>query len=245
MIRSLAALLLLTTPLSAQGLGGYVLSADLGIGAEYGPAYPGASDSEASPWLILRNGQLTRPGASGERSDGFSVLPSFGYVGGRDADDHESLMGTDEIDPAGEVGLRLSYDFGPTNSYVSLRKGFGGHSGLTGELGTKYRFAPSERLTLWTRAEAHFGDSDFTRTYFGISEAEAPNTAYSAYAPGGGIYAASLGIEARYSVTPNIAILGELEYTRLLDDASDSPLVQSKGEPSVKLGVVRRFDFRF
>ena len=225
-MRHLVALLMMSTPLAAQGLDGYVLSADIGIGAEYGPAYPGASDGEASPWFILRNGQLTRPGATDEAADGFSVLPSFNYVGGRDQDDHESLAGTDEIDPAGEIGLRLSYDLGQTKSYVALRKGFGGHSGVTGEFGAKYRFDPSDRLTLWTGAEARFAD-------------------YSAYTPGGGIYAASLGVEARYAVSPNIALLGEVEYTRLLGDASDSPLVQSKGEPSVKLGVVRRFDFRF
>ncbi|WP_294929496.1 MipA/OmpV family protein [uncultured Paracoccus sp.] len=244
-MRHLVALLMMSTPLAAQGLDGYVLSADIGIGAEYGPAYPGASDSEASPWFILRNGQLTRPGAAGPTTDGFSVLPSFGYVSGRDQDDHESLAGTDDIDAAGEVGLRLSYDLGQTKSYVALRKGFGGHSGVTGEFGAKYRFDPSDRLTLWTGAEARFADSDFTRTYFGISDTEAPNTAYSAYTPGGGIYAASLGVEARYAVSPSIALLGGVEYTRLLGDASDSPLVQSRGEPSVKLGVVRRFDFRF
>ena len=244
-MRYLIPLMLLAVPVQAQDFGGYVLSADIGAGVEYGPAYLGSDDQEASPWLILRNGSLSRPTPEGQTTDGFSVVPSFNYIGRRDPDDHKALTGMDNISAAGEIGARFGYDFGDTSSYVSLRKGFGGNDGLRGEFGAKYRLDTTDRLTLWGKAEAKYGNDDFTQTYFGVTDAEAVTSRYSAYSPDGGIYAAAIGLEARYKLTDDYALLGEVNYTRLLGDAADSPLVESKGQPVVRLGVVRHFDFRF
>ncbi|WP_312525945.1 MipA/OmpV family protein [Paracoccus sp. (in: a-proteobacteria)] len=242
-------LMLAAAPLAgaaqAQDLSGYVLSADVGLGASYSPSYMGSDDHDASPWLILRNGTLSRPTASGDRTtDGFSIVPSFNFRGGRDSDDHDSLTGMKDIDRSGEVGFRLGYDYGATRSYLALRRGFGGHEGVVGEFGAKYRVEANDRLTLWGKAEAKYGSSDFTETYFGVTDAEAtPDRA--AYAPDGGVYAASLGLEARYALTEQMAVVGEVEYSRLIGDAADSPLVESKGQPSIRLGVVHRFSFGF
>lgn len=247
-MRALVALLLLASPVAAQPIGntGYVFSADIGAGVTYGPSYFGSDDDDASPWLILRNGSLLRRGEDGRATtDGFSVLPSLNVIGKRDAGDHDALTGLDDIDAAGELGVRLKYDYAQTSSYVTLRKGFGGHDGVVGELGAKYRFDASDRLTLWTGAEARFGNDDFTRTYFGITADESLTSGYAAYQPDGGFYAASVGVEARYAVTPQIAVLGEVEYTRLLGDAADSALVDDRNQPSVKLGIVRHFSFGF
>lgn len=252
MRRQLLALILLAVPVSAtaaqaQSTGlGYTVSADLGLGVTYGPAYPGADKDEASPWAILRNGSVTRgDGAGGKGGDGLSFLPSFNHIGRRDAGDHDALTGMDDIGHAGEVGLRANYDHGPARGYLALRQGFGGHDGLNGQFGAKYRFQASDRLILWTGAEARFGSSDFTETYFGVTPDESAASGYRVHTPDGGVYAASLGLEARYALTPDMALLGEVQYTRLLGDAADSPLVESKGQPSIRLGIVRRFEFRF
>ncbi len=238
---------LAASPAVAQDAGhGYSLSADLGLGASYGPSYMGSEDKDTSAWIILRNAKLLRPGASGETSgDGFAILPSFRMLGSRDADDHDELSGMNDIDRAGELGARMIYDYGNARGFLALRKGFGGHDGFVGELGARYLISASDRLTLTTTAEARFGDSDFTETYFGVTPEESARSGYTAYTPEGGFYAAAVGLEARYAITPDMAVLGEVQYTRLLDDAADSPIVQSEGEPRVRLGVVRRFDFRF
>lgn len=247
-MRCLIPLLFLAAPVHAQSLdwGNYQLSADLGIGAQHGPAYLGSDDNDSSLWLILRNGSLQRRDAAGDVStDGFSIVPSFGYVGKRDADDHDALAGMDDIDMAGEVGARLNYDQGPARGYLAVRKGFGGHDGLVGEFGAQYRFSPMDRLSLTAGAEARFSDSGFTETYFGVTQAESLASGMSAYEPGGGFYAAAINLEARYSLTDKMAVLGEVEYSRLLGDAADSPITQSKSEPIFRLGIVRRIDFKF
>lgn len=241
-------LFLAAAPVHAKSLnwGNYQLSADVGIGAERGPAYLGADESENSLWLILRNGSLSRrDAAGGETTDGFSIVPSFGYVGKREASDHDALAGMNDVDAAGEVGAKLNYDQGPTRGYVAVRKGFGGHDGLVGEFGAQYRFSPADRLSLTAGAEARFSDGSFSETYFGVTPDESLASGMAAYEPGGGFYAAAINLEARYSLTENMAILGEIEYSRLLGDAADSPLVQSKSEPTVRLGIVRRIDFKF
>lgn len=247
-MRALIALMLLAAPAAAQPFGelGYVFSADMGLGVSYGPDYLGADDTGASPWLILRNGSLTRQQAGGgETTDGFSVVPSFGYIGRREAADHDALAGMNDISRAGEIGFLAAYDQGPARGYVALRQGFGGHSAVVGEFGARYRFMPTDQLTLSPRAEARFGSDDFTQTYFGVTTDEAATSGYAAYAPDGGIYAASLGLEARYAVNDDFAVIGEVKYTRLIGDAADSPVVQDKSQPSVRLGVVRRFSFSF
>ena len=253
-MRSFIPMLLLAAPLAApafvapaqaQDLSGYVLSFDLGLGAEYGPEYMGSDERDVSPWIILRKASLARPGTGGETTDGFSVLPSLNYVGSRDADDHDALRGMEDISAAGEIGVRLGYDLGASTSYVTLRKGFGGHHGLRGELGSKYDYRANDRLTLTGRITADYGSDDFAETYFGVSDAEAATTRFDAYRPDGGFHAVAVGLEARYAMTDTLAVLGAVEYQRLLGDAADSPLVESKGQPSVKLGIVRRFDFRF
>lgn len=252
-MRRLLAAVLLTTSLAApamaqdaNALSGYTLSFDAGLGVKYGPSYFGSDEGEASPWLILRNGMVTAPGAApNQPKDGFSILPSIQYIAPRKAKDHELLTGTKKIGHTGELGLRMTYEVNGAQGYVALRKGFGGHDGYVGEAGAKYSFKAADRLWMWTSAEARFGSDDFTETYFGVSDADAATSVHAPYDADGGLYAASVGVGARYSLTPELALLGEVEYIRLLSDAADSPLVASKGEPRFKLGVVRRFDFRF
>ncbi|MDN3711010.1 MipA/OmpV family protein [Paracoccus cavernae] len=184
-----------------------------------------------SPWIILRNASLGRQGAAGETTDGFSVLPSFNYVGRRDPNDHDALEGMENISAAGEVGVRLGYDLGPSTSYVTLRKGFGGHHGLRGELGTKYDFRANDRLTFTGRANANYGNDDFAETYFGVTDAEAATSRYAAYRPDGGFHSVAVSLEARYAMTDTLAVLGEIEYERLIGDAADRRLSKTRASP--------------
>lgn len=237
---------LISAPAQAQD--GWGVAADVGLGAKYSPDWMGSEDMETSPWVILRNFDLVRPGqatTSDGSADGFAVLPSLNYRGGRDADDGDALAGLDDIDASGEIGVRLKYSVGDAFGYVAARKGFGGHDGIAGEFGAKYRIKPSERLTLWAGAKADFGDDEFVDTYFGVTAAESAASGHEAYSPGGGIYSHSLSLEGRYALTDSLALLGEARYTKLTGDAADSPFVEDTTQPSVRLGIVHRFNFRF
>ncbi|SMO66719.1 MipA/OmpV family protein [Paracoccus laeviglucosivorans] len=246
-MRRLLALTLISTSLAAPAVAQSFLdvdqvSLDAGIGASYSPEYMGSGDNNASPWFILKNVTLGTP--EGEKQ-GFSFIPSLRYMGDRDSSDYDRLQGLDDIDRAGELGLRVNYVTGPFTSYGAVRKGFGGHDGVVGEIGTKYRFEPNDKLTLWTGAELELGDDKFTGTYFGVSDSEAVSSGYSAYDPDGGPYRANISLEARYMLTPDTSLLGKVTYGRLMGDAADSPIVEEKGQPSISIGVARRLNFRF
>jgi len=231
----------LTSPAAAQSLGlGRGLSVDTGLGVKYSPEFMGSDNLDASPWIILRNSD-----ADAGKKDGISVLPSLNYIGKRDSSDHEDLRGMEDIGRAGEFGVKLSWRMGDMTSYGAIRKGFGGHHGVVGELGAKYRYEVSDQLTLWTGDELGLGDQDFTGTYFGVDEGESLAGGKPVHNPDGGAYIARISVEARYEFMPNTALMGRLTYGRLLGDAGDSPLVQTRSQPSISIGVARRLNFRF
>ncbi len=228
----------LALPAMAQDLGGRQFSVDLGLGVAGVPTYPGAEDAEAQPWIIWKNAPF------GGSAEGLSFGASFGIVGPREEKDDAALSGMADIDRAFELGGKVGYVAGPVNGYVTLRRGFGGHEGLTGEVGARYRTDLSDRMTLWSGLELGYGDDSYNDTYFGVtaSEATADRPAYSA---GGGVNRAAIKFEARYALTDSLAVLGEVEYGKLIGDAADSPLVQDTYQPALRLGIVRRFSFGF
>lgn len=230
----------LGTPAVAQSLAGRSFSFDAGLGVKYSSEYMGSDNLDASPWLILKNADADR-----DKPDGFSFLPSLNYIGKRDSSDFPDLRGMSDVGIAGEAGVKVSYRMGDMTSYGAIRKGFGGHHGVVGELGAKYRMEYSDKLTLWTGAELGMGSDDFTDTYFGVTGGESTSSGYRAYDPEGGAYIARLSVEARYEFMPETALMGRLTYGRLLGDASDSPLVQERNQPSISIGVARRLNFRF
>lgn len=243
---ALALALLFATPLHAQDFGvsgGRIFSADIGFGAQFGPEYPGSDDGKVSPWLIWRHAGFGTP--SGEQAQGFAISPSFGSVGERDSDDHDDLAGLDDINRAYELGLRISYGMGPITAYGSVRRGFDGHEGLTGELGATYRTELSDRITLWSGAEIGYGNDKYNDTYFGVTDAESVTSGLNSYSTDSGINEAAITFEARYDVNDTTALLGEVRYGKLIGDAADSPVVQEEYQPSLRLGVTRRFSFGF
>jgi outer membrane protein len=218
-------------------------SFDFGVGISAGPSYPGSDDIELGPWVTMRNASFGEPGKA--ELDGFAFFPSFGYVGERKAEDDGHLTGMDDIDRAYELGGRVNYGFGHMTSYVTTRVGFGGHDGITGEVGFRYRTDISDRLTLWSGLEAQYGNGSYNETYFGVSPHEALASGFEAYDPNGGVTKASAKFSARYSLNEVTAVLGEVEYGRLVGAAGDSPLVEDRTQPVVRLGISRNFSFNF
>lgn len=238
---ALTAATVLTSPALAQSAGlGREISVDAGLGVKYSPEFMGSDNLDPSPWIILRNADADRG-----KPDGFSILPSLNLINKRDADDYDDLRGLDDIGYAGEIGVKLSYRMGDLTGYGAIRKGFGGHHGVVGELGAKYRFEASEKLTLWTGGELGLGSDDFVDTYFGIDSSASTASGYPTHDPDGGAYIARLSVEARYEFMPDTALMGRVTYGRLLGDSSDAPFIESRNQPSISIGVARRLNFRF
>ena len=64
------------------------------------------------------------------------------------------LTGMDDISAAGELGVRLNYVMGDVTGYGAVRKGLGGHHGVTGQPKPVDAWTTAPGLTSCTRPAA-------------------------------------------------------------------------------------------
>ena len=107
---SLALALLLPAAAYAQDSYGQAPGIDfeLGLGAGVSPEYFGSSSYILSPVPVIRIQRLTLPNGrtfGGGPETGFSIGPSFDFIGERSAADHPVLTGLNTVDTAVELGV--------------------------------------------------------------------------------------------------------------------------------------------
>jgi outer membrane protein len=128
-----------------------------------------------------------------------------------------------------------------------LRHGIGGHDALTGELAADVVIrTPDDQLLVTAGPRLRWASGGYTRSYFGVSTAEALATGLAAYRPDGGIHAYGAVVSAHVHVTDAIGIYSYGGYDRLTSDAARSPIVRSIGDRdqfSFGVGMSYRFSF--
>ena len=193
-----------------------------GVGAA--PDYPGASSYRATPDLAFTFGSLE--------------------WGGRDSSDHPELAGLEDIDAAVELGFGVVYREVNWQVFGKVRRGFGGHEGVTGEIGADVIFRPDERWTITAGPRFSLGNDTYADTYFGVDTATPTLAAYEAE---GGLLGAGVEVQATYRLDDAWALEGAVAYQRLLNDAGDSPITQAGSDDqwTMRFGVSRAFNWRF
>jgi len=208
-----------------------------------GPAYEGAKGYEFNPTGFLTLHYLWLPGfgnvKSDRTSDGFSIGPSFRYLHKRDSNDHPELRGLNNVDATFELGGRIGYQWNMLRSWLAVRYGLGGHNGIVAETGIDLRFRPSAVTEFTIGPRASFANSEYMRTYFGVTPAESTQSGLSAYNPSGGIKGTGLEVTGRYEFTPEWSLVSSAVYEKLIGRAADSPVVRIGNENQItaKLGL--------
>lgn len=225
------------------------ISFELGAAGTMTPRYFGASDFVLSPTPLFRLKRLELPNGftiGGGSDEGFSLSPSISIVGERSVSDSPELVGLNTIDTAVELGAAAKYQIGSFRVMGALRRGFGGHEGIRGELGADYIHKPDDQWTFHGGPRLGFADSTFTNTYFGVTAAEA-SAAFPATSTGGGLISAGLEAGLRYQVDDYWAVEAGAGWNRLVGDAASSPITAqgSKDQYTLSFGVLRRFDIGF
>ena len=222
-------------------------------GVAAAPAYPGSDDYEAAPDLgftfgALRFDRLSLGTGIGVIPDnGFGVRGAFRYIGERDDADYPVLSGLNDVDATLELGLGVIYRHTNFQTFVDVRKGFGGHDGVTGTVGTDAIFRPDSRWTIFAGPRIYLGDSEYSSTYFGVTPAEAAASSFSAFDADGGVLGAGFDVQAIYRLSDDWAAEGLVSYEKLVEDAGDSPItaVGSEDQWRVRIGLSRAFTLRF
>lgn len=244
-----------------KGLAGEVaddLSFQLGGGALIAPDYEGSDDYDITPLPIveiaykdrLRLTTLEGPGIFGTpfRHDDFSVELGLVYEAGRDEDDNGALRGLGDLDVGAVAVGRLIYEFGPLEAGLEVTRDLtGDRDGMTVTAELEYGVMLfEERLRLGVTPHVTWANEDYMDNTFGISAAQSAASArgFAQHSAGAGLKDAGLSLNLGYQITENITAFGGAQYSRLLGDAADSPLVDGEGSAnqfSTYLGLSYRW----
>jgi len=216
-------------------------------GVGWVPDYVGSNDYVfgAAPSGVIRFGDSERYARLVVTDLNINILdnatwsfgPAINYRFGRSdvddkaVDDMSDIDGTVEVGVFGgwkwvgqddprqrfSVGTEILYDVG------------GGHDGYLISGSVKY-FQPVLRpLTLSIGAAVTYGSGDYMDTYFGVSAGDAAKSGLSQFKAGSGLRDIRIPLMAIFSFSPNWHMAGGVIYSRLLNDAADSPVVDDRG----------------
>lgn len=227
----------------------------IGAGALYEPVSPGIDEYEVGVLPYVDIVYRDRFFLKSERGLGAYLFMSeqepevafglaLGYEGGRDEDDaSEQLDGLGDLDATAEIIAFAEGELGPFELELELAQGLGGHEGFTAELGAGIERPIGNRLMVGAGPFIRYADDQYMESFYGITAVQADrSTRYTdAYDAGGGFESAGFGVNAAFAVTDHWSVLGSAEYTQLLGDAADSPIVDDEGFMTFGAAVVYRF----
>lgn len=226
-----------------------------GVGPQLRPSYPGSDAYELGPLFgghVRREGEPLRARAPDD-GPGFSLTgrggvveigPVLNFEGKRDADDVGAAVG--DIDFTFEPGVFANLNLADNvRLRIEGRRGIGGHEGWVGDIGADL-IARRGIDTLFTVGpRVRLADSEWMRTYFGVTPAVAGATGLPAFAPEGGIKAIGAVAGLTHQISRSVGVYAYAGYDRLVGDAADSPIVTRFGSADqFSGGIALYYSFR-
>jgi len=226
----------------------------VGAGVAVGPRFEGSNKYKATPFPIVGPVGL----GSGEgfvqvrgiddvrfrllRGQGFEFGALAGYRGGRDSSDSPKLARFADIDDGLVLGGFGGYRMGDTFLSASY------HHQVTGEdTGGVVRLMAEQtvRLDKGTKLVGFIGTNyaskDYMQTFFGVTAAQAgPLPVYGASA---GFKDVFTGVTATFQLDRKWTLFLSGQYTRLVGDAADSPIIDTANQFSGGAGLTYKFDW--
>lgn len=206
------------------------------------PIIAPASDSNAEPGFVQFRG-IDDVRFRILNQSGFEAGPLAGFRFGRDEDDADILNGLGDVDGGLIVGGYVAYNFGVFKPFLSYHHQVTGDDGAFFRMGAETRFPLASGVTVVAMAGTTYANDNFMNNNFGITAAQsATSTA------GLGVYEADAGFKDVYlSLGTDIPLtdvwslkLGG-NYSYLIGDAADSPVVETQHQFSGILGLTYRF----
>ncbi|OZB36307.1 MAG: hypothetical protein B7X35_06460 [Halothiobacillus sp. 14-56-357] len=152
----------------------------------------------------------------------------------------DALKGMGDISAAGEAGGYVEYRLSNWSGRVEVRQGFGGHTGVLGDLSLNYfsrvgpvRYAVGPRATL--------ASAEFINTYYGVTAAQSMTTRYQPYTAADGLVSVGVGASAFLPLSRSWQVGVAASYDHLGSQASDSPLVRSANQMTLIGSLSYRF----
>ena len=167
----------------------------------------------------------------------WSFGPAINYRWGRSDVDDRQVDRMRDIDNTVELGIFGGWNWtgqdDPRHRFwvgAEFLQDVGGvHDGHLLSASVRY-FKPVTRpLTLGAGVALTYGSKDYMNTYFGVSASDSMSSGLSTFSAGSGLRDVRIPLTAVFSFNPNWHLAGGIIYSRLLNDAADSPVTDDRG----------------
>ena len=229
----------------------------LGLGVTYRPDYEGSDNYEGKIALFgrynMESGRYISLGgtAGSERAARLkmNILTSetaweigpvvqYRFKRGGDVENNKvSHMQTvpNEQEAGGFVGYHLGSLFLSMTGVYDIS---GESDGTLFYFNGLYRLPVNDQFEMAVGAQTTWASNDYMETYFGVSGPNAANSGLPRYSADSGLKDAGVGLTGHYKFTKTWGMIGNVSYTRMLNDAKDSPLVKQVGDENQYTAVV-------
>ena len=265
MILAFSAACLLAGPAMSQPASGDAPPAEAGPGGppDYGdwtvrlgalvlakPEYPGADDYEFRPLPLIDVDYRDRlflnfpQGLGGwvYRGESLRFGLAANYRFGRDENDSDNLEGLGDVDGGMTANAFVKWELGDWELESKVSKQV--MSANTGyEVGVEagYTFRPNRKLFLKPSAGVTWVDGEYMGSFFGVNAEQSANSGLPEYDPDAGIQSVDAGILAIYLMNKRWSVQSFVNYSRLVGDAEDSPIVEEENQFTAAVGIAYTF----
>jgi outer membrane scaffolding protein for murein synthesis (MipA/OmpV family) len=219
----------------------------LGGGFRIAPKFEGADSVEIIPipWISADFGDYVSVDPRGLtinawQYEGLTVKGRLFYDLGRDSDDDKHLHGLGDIDAGAVLGLDLAYELTPFEVALSLDKTIGGSDGFSVKFGATYSLE-IDSFSFQVGPSVTWADSNYMESYFGVTDRQSRRSGLSNFDADAGIKRIDLEVSGLYMLDEHWSVRGEVGLGYLVGDAADSPVSQTKLQPSTMFLVGYRF----
>lgn len=219
----------------------------VGAGVMYSPDYEGSDDYDVGfmPNVeVVWNDQisLSIDGLliDAVQTENLTLGFGLGIAEGRDESDNVALKGLGDIDSSVSGILYGSYEWNYLEFGATFDQDLGsGHEGATLELEANLMVPViDDKLMIMIGPDATWASEDYMQSFFGISSTQASNSAYSKYDVGAGFKNVGLHVMAEYRFTDTVSLNAITQYSKIIGDAADSPIVKDQGSDNQLFGGV-------
>jgi outer membrane protein len=231
---------------------GQGLNFTLGAGAGAAPDYEGSDHYALVPLWNLRVANLYHPKTFvqviGPRlrsnflpSDHWRLGLSGQFIKERDDVENEQVDELEKVDPSVMLGAVGGYDFlaDPQQDLVlevEARQDVANDNGFLATVRGVYGSRLTERWRFDGSVGSTWASEDYMSSYFGIDAADAARSGLDQFSADEGFKDVSFGGVLTYRLFERLSVSGIASYTRLIDDAADSPVVDDVGDENQFFG---------
>lgn len=267
-LAALAAAIVSSPVLAQDVTEGSVLDGDhltVGVGGVYMPSYRGSDDYSVSPFPVVQ-GELggigINPRAGGLALDfipdaddariGFSLGPTATYSGNRKRGIRDDVVrAAGKLDDAVELGATAGITaYKLLNPYDSLTLSAdvrwdvaGAYKGMIWTPNLTYTTPLSKGSFVALNVGARHVDDKYARYYYSVTPGQNAASGLPVYNAEGGWESATVGLLGAYDLDGNLlnggfALFAAGGYTKMLNDAKDTPYTSIRGDADQWIGGV-------